>query len=188
MKYKKFLALILFLVSLAVLAAISLVFLQGKRKVREERRPRAQLLVKEVATSILSFSPQIATLKSGEEFKVKVVVDSQENILSGAELYILYHFDDLEAKTVKPGTFFENPNVLLKEIDQEKGEISFALGSFSPKKGKKDVLAEIIFEVKPTLEEKLTTFSFSPKTKLADVNQEESVIKLMNSVSYTILP
>ena len=188
MRYKKFLALILFLTSLVILGEISLVFLQGRGKVREERRPQTQLSVRRIATSVLSFSPQIATFKTGEEFKVKVIVDSQENTLSGAELYILYDPVALEAEAVVPGDFFEKPNILLKEINSKKGEISFALGTFFPKKGSKDVLAEIIFETKPILEEKLTVLSFSPKTKLADINQEESVIKLMNSVSYTILP
>jgi hypothetical protein len=49
-------------------------------------------------------------------------------------------------------------------------------------------LAEIVFEVQSVLEEKSIIISFSPETKLADINQKGSLNQVMESASYTVLP
>lgn len=184
------LLLVVFLAAFAFLGRITGLFSPLKRRVRRKiqlpiKRP---MVVKSSATSLLSFSPPMVSLKSKEEFKIKVVVDAQENNLSAAELYILYNPNILKVKQVKPGDFFENPKILLQEVDLEKGEIAFALGTFSPKKGESGFLAEIILEAKPVVEKTTTFLKFSPETKLADIEQEETVLKATKPAKLTILP
>ena len=172
--------------------AVALFLLIFQRRPASQSQPIASPTVTPIpnpAQAILSFSPKTATLQEGEIFTVEVLVDADKNKLSGAELYISYDFTVLEALEVLPGNFFgppEETNILLKEIDNKNGKISYALGTFSPRQGKES-LALIKFKAKAVNQKTSTTLSFAQETKLADINEKGSVIKSMGTAKYTIV-
>jgi len=139
------------------------------------------------AFTILSLKPTDSTKYLGDTFPVEVVIDTGGNVVSGVELYLSFESEKLKVERVEPGSFFENPNILLNETDQEEGKISFALGTFLPKEGVGS-LATLIFRVIGiTSENQPTIVSFMDKTKVAEVGETESVLAKMEEAKCILL-
>lgn len=100
-----------------------------------------------VASSTLTLSPNPLTLSS-QSGSVNVDLNSGVNRVTGVQLELQYDPNVLTNVDVNPGTFFDNPLVLSKNIDTEKGLISYMIAiqpiNGSPKKGTGTV-ATIIF-------------------------------------------
>jgi len=100
----------------------------------------------------------------------------QEKISASVyRLEVFFNPQILEVEKITPGNFFKNPQILRKEIDNEKGKVDFSLGidlNEAKETGEpesQEMLASISFKVKPTVEkEKIssTIISFGKNTTI----------------------
>jgi len=113
-------------------------------------------------------------LKPSTSFSLEVVPD-QSLSASVYRLEILFDPGILKVEEVLPGDFFETPQILRKEIDNQEGRVDFSAGiSLEEKTAKgepknKNPFAIVIFQVKSLSEEEElypTTISFGKKTTL----------------------
>jgi len=79
-----------------------------------------------VSFTTLSLLPNPLTILTSSA-SVDVSIDTQTNKVTAVQLEISYDPKMLTNVAIAPGTFFDNPIVLLKKIDQQKGIITFAL-------------------------------------------------------------
>lgn len=130
----------------------------------------------EAATTRMFLSPnQVVT--STTTNSVDVMVESDENSLTAVQLELQYDPKAISSITVKPGTFFDNPVVLLNTVDKTTGRVSYALGilpSQTTKKGSGTV-ATISFTLTGTVNS--TTLSFLPKSLATAAGVPTSVLK-----------
>ncbi|MCL5439276.1 MAG: cohesin domain-containing protein [Patescibacteria group bacterium] len=91
-----------------------------------------------VASSMLTLSPNPLVLSS-QSGSVNVDLNSGTNRVTGVQLELQYDPKVLTNIEVTPGTFFDNPVVLSKNIDPVKGLISYMIAiqpiNGTPKKG-----------------------------------------------------
>lgn len=125
----------------------------------------------------LSFEPGLANPHLGENFEVKVLIDSKNKHLVGADLVIEYFPDYLEVLNLNPGEIFTNPQILKEEINQEKGEIHYSLGSFQPATGSGSLMSIQFKAINPGA----TMLKFLKGTDLA-IDEKEKVELEMESV------
>jgi len=114
------------------------------------------------------------SLKPSTSFSLEIVPD-QSFSASVYRLEILFDPSILKVEEVLPGDFFETPQILRKEIDNQGGRVDFSAGiSLKEKTAKgeprnKNPFAIVIFQVKSLSEEEElypTTISFGKKTTL----------------------
>lgn len=79
-----------------------------------------------VAFTTLSIIPNPLTI-STPSASVDVSIDTKTNKVTAVQLEISYDPKALTNVDIAPGTFFDNPIVLVKKIDQQEGRITFAL-------------------------------------------------------------
>lgn len=140
------------------------------------------------ATTSLSLSPKESIKYLNDVFQMEILIDTGKNVVSGVELYLFFDPEKLEVENVEPGNFFENPNILLNETDQEEGAISFALGTFSPKSGVGSLATLTFRAIGVTPETQPTTISFMETTKVAEVGEIESVLAKTEEARFILLP
>lgn len=161
----------LFLIFLLVAAVAVLSFLaisQSAQKPKEELftsipspTPDPSLVPDTTITS----SPQAALVRVGTTQTIDVVIDTGNNKLTTIQLEMSFDPQFVEVTEVEPGTFFENPTVLLSEVDSGTGRITLALGSLTPKKGRGELATVTLVAKKPTGPTgKATDLTFLPKT------------------------
>ena len=172
------LTIILLCVSLILIIVISKPFL--KRSVKQ-LEPSLTLKGQPTVAEIAILPPPISfilqedySLKPSTSFVVGVVPDKSISA-SVYRIEILFDADVLTAEKVSAGDFFETPQILRKEIDNEQGLAYFSAGigleetiaSSEPKS--KDTLATINFKVKSLSDEEkisATTIRFGGKTAI----------------------
>lgn len=137
--------------------------------------------------SILSFSPQEGQIKSSEKFSVKVIIDSKENAIIASHLSLFYPPQYLTLLSIRPASAFEDPQVLDEIIDQEKGEITYVLGTLSYKKTKGELVI-IDFQTKKVNQALPISLKFGPDTQLSAPGYQFNVLKNSQEAHFTLLP
>jgi hypothetical protein len=142
-----------------------------------------ELRLKAAPATVLSVSPTTVEKTTGDTFNLNIQIDTGENQVVGADLSLSFNSSVLEALTISPGSFLENPQELTKNIDNQTGKITYSLGSFTPKQGV-GTLATIQFQAKA---EGTSTLAFGTGTSVAGVGETEA---LQNTVpgSITVIP
>ncbi len=65
---------------------------------------------------------------SSSSASVDVMIDTDDNEVTGAQFEIVYDPEVLNVSTIRQGTFFENALILINRIEREEGRITYALG------------------------------------------------------------
>lgn len=143
--------------------------------------PTASAPKESVVQTILSFgNPSIATSSSVTtlNYSIPVNIDASKNKVTAVQLELQYDPKMLTNVTVKPGSFFANPDILLNQIDTKTGRISYAFGAGLKDQGVigKGTVANITFSAKAGIVEK-TAIIFLPKTLVTAEGISESVLK-----------
>lgn len=125
------------------------------------------------AESTLSISPDSITADLGGSYDVDVQIHSQGKYPTLLQLELAYDPSALTNVSLSPGSIIPDPDVLLDNIDETTGRLSYAL---SLKPGQKPlyfsgIVAKLKFEVKKTTPQKQTTIYFQPKTAIRSVNE-----------------
>lgn len=128
-------------------------------------------------TITLSSSPSATTVPN--QYLLDAQIATADNKITAVQLELSYDPKALTKVDILPGDFIENPVVLLKDVDQKNGRISYTLGV---KMGQPAVIgtgsiAKIQFS--PLAGSNLTTTSinFLPKSKVSAESQSKSVLK-----------
>lgn len=132
----------------------------------------------------LSLSASTIAPEEETDFTVFVNIETSENRVIGAELYINYDASILELKTASPGTFFTNPRALQPSIDNSLGTLSYTLflePGADPAQGS-GIVATLLFGAKKAGS---SSVGFSQDTIVAAVGEAGQNV-LVESVPLTI--
>ncbi len=146
-----------------------------------------------VAQTILSFGvPSVATPSSplrqpaDLNYSLPINISTGKNKVTAVQLEIQY--DPLVLTNVKvvPGSFLTNPQVLLNQIDDKAGRISYAFGVGIKDQGVSGmgIVANLTFSTSKTREK--TAILFLPKTLVTAQGINESVLKETNVGQFTV--
>lgn len=132
------------------------------------------------AQTVLAFAPPVATKSAVASGSASYSMDA--NILTGknkvnaVQIELSYDPQTLLNVDIKPGDFFIDPVVLLKNIDKTTGRISYALAAPLGTNGKSGTgtIATLTFN---SIKNTPTTIKFLPKTQVAAEGIQQSVLK-----------
>ncbi|MFW5703666.1 MAG: cohesin domain-containing protein [Patescibacteria group bacterium] len=100
--------------------------------------------VKASYAATLKFDPTSITATSGNTFEVDIIVDAEDEEISGTDAYILYDSTLVDPKDVTPGTFFP---VVSNTTDGEQVYINGVVTDPTDFKTGSGVLATVTFEM-----------------------------------------
>lgn len=183
---KKTIALIIALFTITVVLIILAVFpVTQKTSVSITPTPS----INSSAETVLSFAPPVlstasAVSSASASYSIDATILTGTNNVNAVQLELSYDPEALFDVDIAPGDFFTNPSVLLKNIDEETGRISYALATAVGQTGKQGngTIAILTFKSKAQAEE--TTITFLPKTQVAADGIQTSVLK--TTISATI--
>lgn len=137
------------------------------------------------AHAVLSFVPETSSTSAIQT--VDVVVESNQNHLTGAQLNIAFDPKVLSNVTIKPGTYFTNPTVLFTTVDKVNGQISYVLGigANGQEASGSGTVATISYTLLPTASPS-TKLSFLPKTEVTQQGVLGSVLKRSTGLTIQI--
>lgn len=171
----------LVLILLLVVATGLLGFLAFGSPVKKEKVKTPTLnssqptpLVREFTTLVAS--PSANAVSVGEETSFSVIIDTGGNTVASTQLEMVFNPEYFRVTNIEPLTFLDNPTVLLNEIDNKEGTISYALGTTTPKTGRGE-LAKITLVAKKTTNSGSTPITFLPKTAVGEIGNPASVLK-----------
>lgn len=147
-----------------------------------------------IASGSAAASPSAVKVSQSEvgKYSLPILIDTGINKVSTVQLELAFDPDVLTDVSISPAEFFENPVILINQIDEVNGRISYAL-SVSPsasESGKNDFaargrqgkgsLATLTFQtnLRPGT---TTTISFLPKTQVEAEGLGQSALKSTNS-------
>lgn len=166
----------LLLIIILALVTVGLVILAVMPKQpKEELQPQTQITPNPIQT-ILTISSVPVPQATASAYATDVIINTGQSNVISVQLELSYDPDTLTNVDINPGSFFINPKVELKNVDEANGRITFALSS-SDNQGAlgQGILAKISFK---TLKKNVsTTIDFLPKTKVSAEGISESVLR-----------
>jgi hypothetical protein len=139
-----------------------------------------------MAEAVLSMTPNPLVLTVGSVIPstISVVIDSGSHDITAAQLELSYDPKMLTITDIAPGDFIENPLVLLKNIGDADGRVTFAFGIQPTGTGKKGkgTIAKITVVGKGAGGQS-TNLTLLPKTLITATGVEKSVLKSATGTS-----
>ncbi len=187
------------LLTILLIFLTGLVFLNTGKKTLQQAANTTQVPTQKYVIPVnkqtslsLSQPPAIQTFV-GNTIQVPIIIstspatgDGGNNSLSAVQLSLSFDPKILQITQLTPGNFFSNPTVLLKNIDNQKGKINYALGSLKPQSGEK-TLAILTVKLISTTSPAGTKISFSSDTKAADVQEgSNNVLKSITDLTFMV--
>ncbi len=141
----------------------------------------------QVYGATLALTPNPLTLSSNQTGSINVVLDTAVENATAVQLEISYDPAVLSNVDITPGTFFTNPTVLLKKVDQTQGKISYAISAALTDKGKqgKGTVATITFAAQGQTG-KTSPVAFLPKTLATAQGAQTTILKTLTSTSIVL--
>ena len=142
-----------------------------------------------VPDTTLTASPAAALVKMGAAQTIDILIDTGNNNLLTTQLGVGFDPEFFEVQNVTPGPFFQNPTVLLNNVDVKTGRISYALGTLTPQKGQGVLTTITMLAKKPTGSTgKTSDLTLLPKTQvLGSSNQNlNSLVRTMAGSQFVI--
>ncbi|MBU1126752.1 cohesin domain-containing protein [Patescibacteria group bacterium] len=133
---KKVLVIIGVLLVLAVIP-ITLFLVKQGQEVRTKATP----------ATVLSFTPPSLSVSPGDSFDIFASINTGENLAMGVDLKISFNPSLIEAISMEDAGFFTSPQILMNNIDNQAGFISYSVGSFTGAQGSGNIIA-ISFKAK----------------------------------------
>lgn len=135
------------------------------------------------AQTVLSFSPNPLVIAS-RSGSLNLAIDTGKNNVTAVQLELLYDPKNLTNVAVLPGTFFEDPITLIKNVDSKIGKITYVLATAPNSKAQtgKGTIAQLNFDTTLVSGQK-TTITFSKKTLVTAEKIPTSVLKSTDSAT-----
>ncbi len=129
-----------------------------------------------ISESTLSLSPTILNVQPGKRTSLQIIIENSGQKPSLIQMELAYDPSVISNVSFIPGSFYQNPDVLLTTVNARNGRISYAI---APSKGQEDttgsnVVTTLMFT--PRLTTRQTTISFMPKT-LVQTEETKNTLK-----------
>ena len=142
-----------------------------------------------VAETLLSFgSPVVASSSASTlSYSLPINITTGNNKVTAVQLEMQYDPNLLTNVSVTPGVFFQNPEILLNQVDAKTGRITYAFGISLTGQGVvgAGTVATLNFSVNAQAAEK-TAIIFLPKTLVTAEGVSESVLKQADPGQFTV--
>lgn len=184
---KRTIALIIFLFLLAAML-LYFAYSLSQKKPQTASIELSPTPVLENAQSVLALSPNNYQMASSSG-SLNAVIDTGENNVTAVQMEIAFDPKAITITKIAPGDFFDNPNVLLNDIDTKNGIISYAIAlppTAAAKKGS-GVVATIEF-TSSLYPGQRTEINFLPKSLITAENISKSVLKTASGAAIIIVP
>jgi len=174
---KRTLALILVLIIVTIgLVWLSVYTIPSQKTPTVIKKPAVLPFAKTTIT--LSSSPT-ATLVDSSVYSLDTTISTEDNKVTAVQLELSYDPKAITNVDILPGTFLNDPVVLLKNIDEKNGRISYAIAI---KMGGQAVsgsgnIAQVQFSPIKGSDLTTTAINFLPKTKVSAQGEAKSVLK-----------
>lgn len=157
-------SLVIFIIIASV--AVALGFLTPKTEIAPEKIAAPSTYIKPETS--LSFSSNEITVKKGQATEIEILINTKGMSPTLAQLELAYDPFVFSQISLSPSDFFPNPNILLEQIDEKNGRISYALGLPLDKKGSnyEGSLAKLKFTISKSTTLTQTSLNFLPKTEI----------------------
>ncbi len=176
------------LILIVVLLGVTALLLYIALSPRQEQTGQRETKVKDFAKTTLSIdsspTPVTSATGAGSFYSTNVEITTGENKVTGVQLELSFDPDKLTDFIVEPGPFFTNSIELRNEVDNQKGTVSYALGSQSGVSGQ-GVVATLTFREIGKVGD-LAKIEFLPKTQVTSEETDQSVLKSKTSASFKI--
>ena len=152
---------------------VSFLFIAGS----PTTKPQTKTTSKQTTSSVekgsvdLALSPEKLDLKVGVKTTAQININSTAEV-SAVEIHLTFDPKVVTIKDVAPLEFFDNPRILKKEISNEKGEITFAIGGL-PEKSGSGQLAQISLTAKGA---GVTNLEFSQTSQAAVIGKNTNAL------------
>lgn len=120
----------------------------------------------------LALAPAQVILAPKEQTTISVIVETEKERASAAEIRLSFDPKVANVASIKPADFWEDANVLLSEIDNQKGNVTFTVGTLSPKTGK-GTLAKIVLRATAV---GVATVNLTEESKVAALGKTGNVL------------
>ena len=120
----------------------------------------------------ISIDPEVQTVKVGQVFTNTIMLDAKTYPLTVVKIVLQYDPEYVSLSTFEPGTFYKNPTILAKTIDNTKGAALITLGSLVARDGA-GTIASFSAIAKTTTGDEQTFLTFSTRTS-ASISGKES--------------
>jgi hypothetical protein len=117
----------------------------------------------------LFFSPESFVVSSGQLTSVNVMFESKTTFPTTIQFELSYDPMTLSNIQIYPGNYFPNPEILLQNIDEKSGRISYAISSESNTTQQMGTIATISF-IPYAASPKQTSLHLLPKTSIKGGN------------------
>ncbi len=116
---------------------------------------------------------------------VAVKINANDNKVTGVQMELGYNQEVLTDVDITPGNFIENPIVLSKVVNKEKGRITYILTSSPNGDGKsgKGVVAYLTFKASHPNNNKKSTIRFRKNTIVTAIGYKDNVLKHTDSMT-----
>lgn len=174
---KKTLFLIILLILTVYLLLLTLKSQEEQKKVVSQTpatSPTPATVFRSFTTLVASPSANIASL--GEEKSLTVVIDTGKNNVASVQLEMLFNPEHINISKIEPLGFFQNPTVLLNEVDNKNGTVSYAIGTPEVATGSGE-LVRINFVAKKLTAGTSSPITFLPKTAVGEIGNPSSVLR-----------
>lgn len=141
------------------------------------------------AQTVLSISPNPIVVSPNSSGSANILIDTGENQVTAVQFEITFDPKVIGNVDVAPGTFFANPLVLLRNVAQKKGTVSFAIGiqpTGNAKRGQGSV-ATLTFQVVSSTSQS-SPLTFREETLVTATGATASVLKTALGSSIFIKP
>lgn len=145
---------------------------------------RQQELRKKAApATVLSLFPATVNVpEAGQTFDLTANIDSQTNLVSGADIYITFDPVKLQMSDLVRMTFLDQ-QIKAPTIDNTSGTAQIVLGTFEPKQGRGDV-AKMTFR---SVAEGTTVVNFGPRTRATGKDGSQTTDITANKTPATVV-
>lgn len=174
------------IVTLAFITIGLIVLAVMPKQPKNEPTPQVQITPNPIQT-ILTISSIPVAQSTPSAYITDVIINTGQSSVTSVQLELSYDPQVLKDVDIKTGSFFINPQVELKNIDEANGRISFAL-STNDSLGAlgQGILAKISF--KTIKKNTPTSIDFLPKTQVKAIGISESVLKSTVGATFNFSP
>lgn len=131
----------------------------------------------------ISTSPDKLDLVAGTKTTIPINIKSQDEV-SAVELYLTFDPKIVTIKNILPLEFFNSPKILKKEINNQKGEVVFIVGSLPAKSGSGQ-LAQLVVQAGKV---GTTQVMFNPSSQAAVSGQNTNALGETSGTLINVTP
>ncbi len=164
----------LLIAGLVILTGVLLALSINSRK--SPTTPGSGEIKKDFANSSLIFSDEIRQSTSSGIYEMDIIIDSGDNKITGVQIELDFDPEILTEFDLTAGDFLSEPQLILKEIDNENGRASFVLGIKPEQKSVsgKGIIATVSFSKNGN---DPAFINFLPQTLVSAQGFDQSVLK-----------